>query len=175
MAVPVAGPLHELAHLLAYYAVGVPEAVLHFNTVDGASPNHPGWALAVGAAGGPLMTLAIVGACVLGVRRVGPNPALVGMGLVAPFRTLVPAFWLVIHTLWGRANDANFDELNVARALRWPPQPLMLLEIAIVATAIWWLVQAMPRQNLRLNVASLGLGGALGIGLYWAVGPLLLP
>jgi hypothetical protein len=174
-AVPIAGPLHELAHLLAYHAAGMPEVVLHFNTVSGASPDHPGWALAAGAAAGPVMTLAIVAACIVGVWRLGPKPGLIAMGLVAPFRTFVPASWLVIHTLWGKANDANFDELNAARAAGWPPQPFMLLEVALVVAAIWWLVRAMPLDQRRMNVAAVAIGGGLGIAVYWTLGPLVLP
>ena len=175
LAIPVGTLLHELTHYVAYQWSGVHEVVLHFNRVDGASPDHPAWALAAPALAGPLLTLLILGACGVVIWRRGPAPAFAAFGLVTPFRTFVPAAWLVIHALWGRANDANFDELNAMRALKWPRPPVMLLEIALTALGVAWVVRSIPREQRKLAILSSAIGGGLGIAAWWTLGPLVLP
>ena len=176
MAVPLSVVLHELGHLAAYRVLGIPGVVLHFSHVSGAGPDHPGWALATAEGAGPLATLAIVAICAILAATRGTGPATVALGLVAPFRVVVAAAWLSVHTVWGTGNSANFDELNLSRAMGWPAQPVILLELALVALALWWLTRALPPERRRALLASIILGGGLGVAAYWlALGPLLLP
>ena len=102
IAFPIAVLLHELGHFAGYSVFGFPDPVLRFAStgwadvqfdaliaagdVEAAAAIAQPWQVAVAGAAGPIVSYLIVIACVLAVRRFGPGPfsLVLGVGLVSP-------------------------------------------------------------------------------------------
>ena len=118
IAFPIAVLLHELGHFLGYTVFGFPDPVLRFGSAGWADEAHEAlleagdleaaaaiaqpWQEAVAGALGPIVSYLTLIACVLAVRRFGPGPLslVLGVGLVTPLRWLpaIPLLarrWLV--------------------------------------------------------------------------------
>ena len=97
--------LHELGHFGAYVAFGFPDRVLRFSSVSWAGSGEfkmlfragdmeaaaalaEPWKIAVGSAAGRIVSYLTAIACVLAVRRFGPGPfsLVLGLGLAAPLQ-----------------------------------------------------------------------------------------
>ena len=113
IAFPIAVLAHELAHFTAFAAFGFPDPVLRYAStswsgsgefarhiragdVEAAAALVQPWQVAVGVAAGVIVTYLTIIACVLAVRRFGPGPLslVLGVGLVTPLRWLgaIPIF-----------------------------------------------------------------------------------
>ena len=99
--------VHELGHFAAFAAFGFPDPILRYASISWSGSGEFGsliragdveaaaalvqpWQVAVGVAAGVLVSYLTVIACVLAVRRFGPGPLSValGVGLVTPLRRL---------------------------------------------------------------------------------------
>ena len=99
---PIAVLLHELGHFAGYSAFGFPDPVLHYGSASWADEEHQAllragdlvaaaaiakpWQEAVAGALGLIASYVLLIACVLAVRRNGPGPLslVLGVGLVTP-------------------------------------------------------------------------------------------
>ena len=194
LAFPVAVILHELGHFGAYVAFGFPDPVLRYASagwsgsgdfktliregdVAAAAALAEPWQVAVGAAAGPLISYLTVIACVLAVRRFGPGPLslVLGIGLVSPLRWVI-AIPILALKLTGERRTSNVDEGSLATITGIPESLLLLPGLACLVLGYWFLVTAIPRgQRVRVIVPTLA-GVVLG-GFLWTqwLGPRLLP
>ena len=123
------------------------------------------WQVAVGVAAGVIVTYLTVIACVLAVRRFGPGPLslVLGVGLVAPLRWLgaIPIFALKLRgTL---QVPSNTDEGWLAALTGIPESLLLLLGLTCLLLGYWFLVDcpsARPENASRLP----NVGGQRGCG-----------
>ena len=194
IAFPIAVLLHELGHFGANVALGLPDPVLRYASaswsgssefrqlwragdVEAAAAIAEPWQVAVSAAAGPLVSYAVLLACVLAVRRFGPGPLslVFAIGFVTPFRWTwsLPVLYLILRgqrVTWGP------DEISAAALTGIPQWPVILIGLASLVLGYWFIVTAIPRgRRLRTVVPTL-VGAALGsvIWILW-LGPLLLP
>ena len=194
IAFPIAVLLHELGHYGADAAAGLPEPVLHFSSagwtgsgefkrlwrmgdLEGATAIAEPWQVAVGAAAGPLVSYLVMIACVLAVRRFGPGPfsLVLGVGLVTPLRWLI-AIPILALKLTGERRSSNVDEGWVAELTGIPESLLLIPGLACLVLGYWLLAKAIPRDR-RVRVLVPTLGGVVLGGLVWVqwLGPLVLP
>ncbi len=196
IAFPIAVLVHELGHLGAFAAFGFPDPVLRFSStswsgsgefarhiragdVEAAAALVQPWQVAVGVAAGVIVTYLTVIACVLAVRRFGPGPLslVLGVGLVAPLRWLgaTPIF---ASKLRGKLQaPSNTDEGWLAALTGIPETLLLLLGLTCLLLGYWFLVTAIPRGR-RIRVVVPTLVGSVAVGgplwVLW-LGPLILP
>ena len=194
IAFPIAVLLHELAHFGAYAAFGFPDPVLRYASagwsgsgeftrlfragdVEAAAAIAEPWKEAVGAAAGPLVSYLVIIACVLAIRRFGPGPfsLVLGVGLVTPLRWLI-AIPILALKLTGERRTSNTDEGWVAMITGIPESLLFILGLACLLLGYWFLVTAIPRDRRLRVLVPTSAGLVLG-GLLWAqwLGPMLLP
>lgn len=194
IAFPIAVILHELGHFGADTAVGLPDPVLRYASagwsgsgefralvragdIEAATAIAEPWKVAVGAAAGPVVSYLTLIACVLAVRRFGPGPLslVLGVGLITPLRWVVAIPILALKVI-GERRTSNVDEGWVAELTGIPESLLVLPGLACLVLGYWFLVKAIPRgRRIRVLVPTLA-GAALG-GVLWAqwLGPLVLP
>ena len=195
IAFPVAVLVHELGHFGAFAAFGFPDPVLRFAStswsgsgefarliragdVEAAAALVQPWQVAVGVAAGAIVTYLTVIACVLAVRRFGPGPLslVLGVGLVAPMRWL-GAIPILASKLRGELPfPSSTDEGWLAALTGIPESLLLLLGLTCFLLGYWFLVTASPRgRRMRVVVPTL-VGAVLG-GVMWVLwlGPLVLP
>lgn len=196
IAFPVAVLVHELGHFGAFAAFGFPDPVLRYASagwsgsgefdrlmragdVEAAAAIVQPWQVAVGVAAGVIVSYLTVIACVLAVRRFGPGPlsVVLGVGLVTPLRWLgaIPIF---VSRFRGRLQStSNTDEGWLAALTGIPETLLLLLGLTCLLLGYWFLVTAIPRgRRVRVVVPTLVGSVALG-GPLWVLwlGPLILP
>ena len=194
IAFPIAVLLHELGHFIGYTVFGFPDPVLHFGSAGWADEAHiellkagdleaaaaiaKPWQEAVAGALGPIVSYLTLIACVLAVRRFGPGPLslVLGVGLVTPLRWL-PAIPLLAVRLAGVQRTVRMDEAKLAERTGIPENPLLVLGVACLVLGYWFFVTAFPRGK-RARVIVPTLLGAVAVGgplwVLW-LGPLLLP
>ena len=196
IAFPIAVLVHELAHFTAFAAFGFPDPVLRYAStswsgsgefarhiragdVEAAAALVQPWQVAVGVAAGVIVTYLTIIACVFAVRRFGPGPLslVLGVGLVTPLRWLgaIPIF---VSRLRGRLQStSNTDEGWLAALTGIPETLLLLLGLTCLVLGYWFLVTAIPRGR-RMHVVVPTLVGAVAVGgplwVLW-LGPLMLP
>ena len=191
---PIAVLLHELGHFAGYSVFGFPDPVLRFSSagwadeqfdaliaagdVEAAAAIAEPWQVAVAGAAGPIVSYLTVIACVLVVRRFGPGPLalFLGVGLVSPLRWL-PAIPLLAIKLVGVQWTTGMDEAKLAERTGIPEFPLLILGAACLVLGYWFLVTAIPRgQRMRTVVPTL-VGALIVGGPLWVLwlGPQVLP
>jgi hypothetical protein len=188
------GPLtilpHELGHYLTYSFFGFPDmelrpASISYGQYDlfwghiqagnfaAAAEVYPLWQVAVGAAAGPLVTAVIVLACCYLAYRRGPTPWIVAPGLMAPIRSLIGIFYLIMALFWG-PGQPHFDEFSVAQLTGVPVAVPILLSAAVLFRGWYVLLRLLPRGGRLLPVLSVLAGMAVGLPLYNILGSWLL-
>jgi len=109
----------------------------------------------------------------LAVRR-RPHPFLVGLGLIAPLRSL-GSVAIIVAMVFGRRGNSGSDETHVALTLAVPELALHALGVAVVV-ASWVVLLRIPQREARrgrtATLAGVFIGGLLYIGV---LGPWLLP
>ena len=191
LAFPLAPLVHELGHLAGYALAGVSGLRLHYGSVSveggkrftelldcgdlaGAAATIPFWKVALGSAGGLLVSCALVVACVLLARRWRPHPFVIAFGLISNTRfasVLVPLYFhLAGHPVRGP------DEARLARVTGIPLPLIALVSLTFLVLGSFLLIRAMPRGTRLLALASMALG-ATASGVIYAnvLGPWLLP
>ena len=192
VAVPLGVLLHELGHFLAYWAFGFQGVALHYSssthTVErtlwqliyrgdfgAAASLLPLWKVGLATTAGLLATYVVtVGCCVLAARK-SPHPLVIALGIFAPVRFLsgLPTLAAILS---GKRVSTGTDEAHLAVLTGIP---LLLLNVAglLLLLLAWiWLVRRIPKDHKWASVASLVVGLALGIFLYFGLlGPRLLP
>lgn len=194
IALPLSIILHELGHFGAYTGLGFPDAVLRSTSaswagsgefkmlfragdMEAAAAIAEPWRIAVGSAAGPMVSYLTAIACVFAVRRFGPGPfsLVLGLGLAAPLQG-VAAFPVLAINLFGEGFTGNQDEVWVAWLTGIPSSLAVLPGLACLVLGYWFLVTAIPRdcrvQVLAPTFVGMVLGGCLWIP--W-LGPLVLP
>ena len=194
IAAPLSIILHELGHFGAFAGFGFPDPVLRFSSaswagsgefralfragdMEAAAALAEPWQVTVGSAAGPIVSYLTAIACVLAVRRFGPGPLslVLGLGLAAPLQG-VAAFPVLATNLFGEGFTGNQDEVWVAWLAGIPSSLAVLPGLACLVLGYWFLVKAIPRdRRVRVLVPTL-VGMVLG-GFLWILwlGPLLLP
>ena len=196
IAFPVAVLVHELGHFGAFAAFGFPDPVLRYASTSWSGSGEFGrlmrtgdleaaaalvqpWQVAVGVAAGVVVSYLTVIACVLVVRRFGPGPlsVVLGVGLVTPLRWL-GAIPILVSKLRGRLQStSNTDEGWLAALTGIPETLLLLLGLTCLLLGFWFLVTAIPRgRRVRVVVPTL-VGSVVVGGPLWVLwlGPLILP
>ena len=193
VAAPLSIVCHELGHFGAYAAFGFPDPVLRFSSAGWADAEEFGrlfragdmaaaalaepWKVAAGAAAGPTVSYLTAMACVLTVRRFGPGPLslVLGLGLSAPGHGL-GALWVLSVNLFGGGFIGNQDEVWVALIAGIPSSLAVLPGVACLLLAPWFLVTAIPRGRRVQVVVPVAGGMALGLSVWFLwLGPSLLP
>ena len=196
IAFPIAVLVHELAHFGSFAAFGFSDPVLRFSStswsgsgefarhiragdVEAAAALVQPWQVAVGVAAGVIVTYLTLIACVLAVRRFGPGPLslVLGVGLVTPLRWL-GAIPILASKLRGTLQvPSNTDEGWLAALTGIPESLLLLLGLTCLLLGYWFLVTALPRGR-RMRVVFPTLVGSVAVGgplwVLW-LGPLILP
>lgn len=192
VAVPLGVLLHELGHFLAYWAFGFQGVALHYassthtvektfwqlvssGNIEAAASLLPLTKVGLATTAGLLATYAVtLGCCVFAARK-SPHPLVIALGIFAPVRFLsgIPT---LLATLTGKTIRASTDEAHLAALTGIP---LLLLNVAglLVLVLAWiWLVRRIPKDHKWISLASLIIGLALGIFVYFSLlGPRLLP
>ena len=144
-----------------------------WDTPSSASPQE-----AVAGALGPIVSYLTLITCVLAVRRFGPGPLslVLGVGLVTPLRWL-PAIPLLAVRLVGVQWTVGMDEARLARRTGIPENPLLLLGVACLVLGYWFLITAFPRGERARAVVPTLVGALVVGGPLWVLwlGPLVLP
>ncbi len=184
----IAGPLsivlHELGHFGAYVAFRFPDPVLRFSSagwtgsaqfkglwragdLEAAGAIAQPWQVAVASAAGPLVSYLTAIACVFAVRRFGPGPLslVLGLGLSAPLHALVLVI-LLFRKLGGQSFRSNQDDVWVAWLTGIPESFALLPGITCLLLTYWFLVTAFPRERRVQVFVSVFSGIVLG-GLLW--------
>ena len=145
--------------------------------VEAAAAIAEPWHMAVSMGAGPIVTFLMVIACVLAVRRYGPGPLslVLGLGLAAALRWLI-AVPILYSNLRGDTITSNTDEGWVAALSGISENIPFLFGLACLALGCWFLVTAIPRED-RVRVVLPTLVGTVLGGLLWVqwLGPVLLP
>ena len=194
IALPLSIIFHELGHFGAFTGFGFPDAVLRSTSaswagsgefkmlfragdMEAAAALAEPWKIAVGSAAGPMISYLTAIACVLAVRRFGPGPfsLVLGLGLAAPLQG-VAAFPVLAMNLFGGGFTGNQDEVWVAWLTGIPSSLAVLPGLACLLLGHWLLVRAIPRDR-RLQVLAPTIGGMVLGGCLWILwlGPLVLP
>ncbi len=194
----IAGPLsivlHELGHFGAYAAFRFPDVVLRFSSVswggssefrrlwragdvEAASVIAQPWQVGVGAAAGPAVSYLTAIGCVFAVRRFGPGPLslVLGLGLAAPLHA-VAAFLVLRINIFGDGFIGNQDDVWAGWIAGIPSSLAVLPGLTCLVLSYWFLVTAFPRED-RVRALLPTLGGMVLGGLLWVqwLGPMLLP
>ena len=109
------------------------DALVEAGDLEAAAAIAEPWQVAVAGAAGPIVSYVAVIACLLAVRRFGPGPLslVLGVGLVSPLRWL-PAIPLLAMKLVGFQWTTGMDEAKLAERTGIPEFPLLLLGVASV-------------------------------------------
>lgn len=189
---PMVVLLHEFAHYIFYRAFGFQGVAMHYNAatsphvkgywqlvalgrLNEAAAYRPLWQGGVADAAGILMTVAIVVACCLLIKKYGPRPLLVSAGMLAPIRFFVALTYLYT-LLFKDASRMGFDELNIARVTGIPVAVLLVAGLAVLCGGAYWIVRQLQPGERLFTVFSVVAGAIVGGLLYFQVlGPALLP
>jgi hypothetical protein len=193
---PVATLIHESGHYLTALILGLPGAVLHVSWVsynrsseirallqagqrEQAAHIAALWKVALTDAGGPMVSILLLGAAILCRQRWLLASA--AAAIAAGWRFSAPAGVagaLVLRAMIGNRQPlgANVDEFNAARALNVNPLLVILPVLCVVGYGLVALALAIPRAGRLRWSAALCAGLAIGLVLYLnVVGPLIFP
>ncbi len=178
---PVGIILHEMGHLLVGLSLGFP-VQMHVGSVSGgpAIGTATNLNVAMAAAAGPLVTIALMAIAIWGlIRRPGSRWAF-ALAITAPIRFIVGGTYLFwVGKAWFEEatfqGTPNFDEYNVALALGLSPVWVVAVQ-TVGLFAYWFWVSIQPRPVAR--IASVGfvlIGAVIGIVLWMSlIGPAIL-
>ena len=174
--IPRSGPAVLLYQLVRFREFG---RLIRAGDVEAAAALVQPWQVAVSVAAGVIVSYLTVIACVLAVRRFGPGPlsVVLGVGLVTPLRWL-GAIPILVSKVRGRLRStSNTDEGWLAALTGIPESLLLLLGLTCLLLGYWFLVTAIPRGR-RMRVVVPTLVGSVAVGgplwVLW-LGPLILP
>jgi len=134
--------LHELGHLLAGLALGTPDIALHYGSVSDSAEESgfPAFRVGLQALAGPAVTLFLMAACMVALRKHPDHPLFFTALFAAPIRFAVGAAYLYFAAsaaLQGiPPGQPNFDEFKAAEMLGFPVVPLLIAELALTF-ALW--------------------------------------
>lgn len=173
--------LHEVGHLLAGLAFGLPGLQLHFSHVShGDVADRSAAVLSTIGFAGPLVTLvlALSGMAWVSLRK--PSPWAFALVIAAASRFALAAPYTVFATLarlrGERMPAHGFDEYRAAEALGWSGLGALGVTTAFVMVVLVWLAVRLPRGQRRAAWIGLLLGVVLGWVLWLGfLGPALLP
>ena len=178
-----------------FAAFGFPDPVLHFASagwgddgqfdslwragdVEAAAAIAPPWQVAASIAAGPIVSYLTIIVCILSLRRSGPGPLslVLGVGLVTPFHWTwsIPVLALRLR---GARVEWGPDEVIVAAIMGIPQFLVILIALASAVLSYWFAVTSIPRgQRVRTILPTL-VGAAVVGGPVWVmwVGPWVLP
>lgn len=178
-------PLTIIAHELGHYGMGLilgsPDLALHYGSVSDTAREQGVSSIRIGAQAlaGPVVTLLIMGACVLGLRK-AVHPIYVAALIAAPIRFAVGAVYLgfsIVAAMRGEPRgQPNFDEFNAAQALGFSLEPLLVFELAATVVIWLWMFRRLPKGSRISPILGATVGVGLGIGAWIGfLGPWLLP
>jgi len=172
---------HELGHYVVGLILGTPDLALHYGSVSDTAREQGFSSARIGAQAlaGPVVTLLIMGACALGLRKT-VHPVIVAALIAAPIRFAVGVVYLgfsIVAAVQGVPRGTpNFDEFNAAQALGFPVEPLLIFELAATVLIWWWMARRVEKGHRVSTIPGATVGVVLGIAAWIAViGPWLLP
>lgn len=189
VAAPLAVLTHEAGHYLAYRAVGLPEARLHFDSASHAleapfwaeyragGPAAAGrlvapWRIATGSIAGLAVTYALVlASCLVAARTFS---ALAVMLALASNVRAIPVGAMTLAS-WETTSLRGTDEAHVAALTGVPEFALVLVAAASLLGSAIWIFRRAPRPQRPMTIAVALVGLLMGFGTYMAVGPWVLP
>ena len=164
--------LHEVAHYLGALAMGAENINLHWADVTYAAGSLEPFGEAVTWAAGPLLTHGIILAVWLS-QATGAVPLAMGIGACTRDILLLP---FAIKTVLGRdISGFSGDEVTVASSLGIDPLPLALLAVLLGLVGMAVFLRRGFKTRGMLFCLILIAGVFLGIVLWGAVGPIVLP
>ena len=178
---PVGVVLHEGGHWLTGRLLGYPTRLNVASVSGGPELGHSAdAAVALQAAAGPLVTIALLVMAALALRRSRAPAWALALALTAPLRFLVGAAFLffVAQAQWqghGFTGSPNFDEYTAARALGWSPVGLVGVQMAALFGWWWWSIRQVPRGGRWASVGAVLAGAIIGLWAWMsAIGPAFL-
>lgn len=182
LAAPLGIVLHELGHYLTYRAFDFPNVTLHSSSVSigngeifwqfiraadfaAAANVYPLRQVALAAAMGPLVSAVLTVMCCLIASR-KPHPFVVSLGLFSPLQFIAGLIYLPV-SFFRKLEQANFDELNVARLTGIPVEIFILLGAFLLIGGVFWLLRCIPKGNRLFAVSAIIVGVAVGLGVHF--------
>lgn len=182
LAAPLGIVLHELGHYLTYRAFGFPDVVLHSASVStgngeifwqfiraadfvAAANVYPLRQVALGSAMSPLVSAVLTVTCCLIASR-KPHPFVVSLGLFSPLQFIAGLVYLPVR-FFRKLEQANFDELNVARVTSIPVEIFILLGAFLLIGGVFWLLRCISKGNRLFAVSAVIVGVIVGLGVYF--------
>lgn len=168
VAVPAAGILHEIGHLVAALLGGFEQVSLRPMLVRAVFEGEPlAWQVAVKVAG-PIMTLALVtlgaAACVRGKLA----PWSIALACAAPMRHFASLLF-VVSALLGRPLATPSDEAHIAQLTGTSIWWGALAGVTTLAFG-WWAasvaLRRLPKSDLGVAIGGLSTGAGLGWASY---------
>ncbi len=191
-AAPVAVLSHEMGHFLVFWALGLPEAKLHYSSAgwsesgafiqfvmngefSAAAELAPLWGVAAGFGMGLVATYSVVIACCCLCAKWRAHPLLVALGYLSNLRIVAPVSVFLLDA-FGASVRSGCDECVLSMLTS---VPLGVLTLPGVIALIWssmWLARYFPRDQRWTAIMSMVAGMGMGVAVYQvALGPLLLP
>lgn len=173
--------LHEVGHLLAGSAFGLPGLELHFSHVShGDVSDRSALVLSTVGFAGPAVTIALALSGMAWVSFRKASPWAFALVIAAASRLALAAPYTILSVLarlrGERLPPHGFDEYRAAEALGWPGLSALGVTTTFVFLVLVWLTVRLPRgQRLAAWVGLLS-----GVVLGWVIwmgslGPALLP
>lgn len=178
---PVTIVIHELGHLLVARAVGFPNPVLHFSSVDpGAAPGLPDSALGLATLAGPIVSalLALVACAWIRWRAPTPFALALAVAAVTRFAIAIPYTFVtgIIGLVGGQLEPPAFDEYKAGAALGWSGDLLLAGTSGLCIAVLWWVGRHLQGDARGATWTGLLVGTASGWALWMkGLGPWLLP
>ncbi len=178
---PLTIVIHELGHLLVARAVGFPNPVLHFSSVDpGAAAGLPDSALGLATLAGPIVSavLALVACVWIGWRAATPWALALAVTAVTRFAVGIPYTLVtgIIRFVGAQLAPPAFDEYKAGAALGWSGDLLLAATSALCIAVLWWIGRHLQRDARGATWLGLFVGTATGWALWMkGLGPWLLP
>ena len=184
LAAPLGIVLHELGHYLTYRAFGFSDVVLHSSSVSigngeifwqfirtddfaAAANVYPLRQVALAAAMGPgISAVLTVMCCLIASRK--PHPFVVSLGLFSPLQFIAGLIYLPV-SFFRNVEQANFDELNVARVTGIPVEIFILFGAFVLIGGVFWLLHCISKGNRLFAVSAIVVGVVVGLGVYFTL------
>jgi hypothetical protein len=194
LAVPLVLLIHELGHLLTAIALGFHHVRLHYESVSYADQDlfwrliqsgakaqaaalAPFWKVAVMEIAGPLVSIATLFVAARYVRRFWIAAV---VGTVAIWRFVAPLLFVWVNFRLARhgmvpMQHIGMDEFDFWMVTGVSVRTTLCIELGLIMFGLVQIERAMQRGIRVAASGAMGCGMLIGVPLYYAIGPHLLP
>ena len=173
LVVPLSILTHEFGHYLAYLFFGASNVQLLSVSVSADKEMLSSFQLATVNIIGPIISYLTIGLALFLTRK-KYIPFWIILGLAAPFGRIVNVIYIYFRAL-GYSPNPNFDEFNFSRNLNIEPLFLAVITtLIVIATMFFFLRKAWVEGRFK-EVSAVSLSFVLGLGIWAALGGLILP